>query len=201
MLFKFVFLCVESSLRQDELEVPRNKPDAKEGFEWHGLARTVVLGMLDKRHNDIDRRSLALESYHSELDAFAANAVLAGRSPGSFLVRLSNSTSFVASLVKPDRTVAHFALIRDGVSKNGKTVREHVAANNAACRTPVLRRETSSEFVVCSFTARECGHVSRTYNSTMIGSPKQQSSENALPTFKRTKFSRSFCRSSVVHCV
>lgn len=51
--------------------------------------------MLDNRHNDIDGRSLALESwYHFELDGFVANGVLAGRTAGSFLVREFQSIFF-----------------------------------------------------------------------------------------------------------
>lgn len=76
---------------EDDLEInaasSSSSSVAKEGAVWQGVARTVILGMLDRRHDDIDGRSLATEPwYHFELDTFATNAVLAGRAPASFLV-------------------------------------------------------------------------------------------------------------------
>lgn len=105
-------------MKDDSESAASNSSVAQEGVIWQGLARTVVLGMLDQRHDDIDGRSLATEPwYHFELDTFATNTVLAGRPTASFLVRLSAKNGFVVSVVKLDGSIAHIGLTKKDSTK------------------------------------------------------------------------------------
>ena len=64
-------------------------PDAAAAGCWAAVARADVLGADDAAHHDVDGVPLpsALAEYHFELDRLGANALLAGRPDGTFLVR------------------------------------------------------------------------------------------------------------------
>jgi hypothetical protein len=139
------------SLQEQTLRVVRKNSAPQVAAEWLAVVRANALVALDPVHNDVDGVSLALEPHYlgADIDALGAAALLAGRPPRTFLVRLGgvDRRQTVVSAVRASGQLGHVVMDRAALIR--PTVRESILAT-PEFRLPLTRSAVEREFVPCT---------------------------------------------------